>query len=406
MNSRQRVASAVNHLHPDRVPIDLGGQAASGINISAYIRLKRFLGMRTENIRVQDVFAMAAHVEPEVIEYFHTDTMMVPSLCPRFDIPIKEYRPWQLFDGSPVLVPIGFQPEAQADGSLVLMVGGQAVGKMPKDAFYFSELANSTVGTLDSLVEPPDPERTNFPLFTDEDLRFRQEAAETLFKATDKALIVDVADNLRWNTSIPNWLYALGVDPTRVDELHEKKSLNLIERFRQLAEAVGPHVDVLAVYQDLGTQRGEMISPTMFERFMVPHYKRMFSWIHENTAWKILFHSCGSIHRLIPHMIEMGVDILNPVQVTASNMDPKLLKAEFGDRLVFWGGGADTQSVLPFGTPDEVRRQVRERISILGAGGGFVFAPTQDIQADVPPQNLVAMYEAVAEYGQYPLEVP
>ena len=403
MNSRERVWAAINHRQPDRVPIDLGGTAATGIVANAYIRLRNAYGLGTGGVQVFDVFGMMARVEQDLIDRLGVDTMLVPSLCPRFGIPIDVWKPWRLLDGMPVQVPAGFQVERQPDGSLLLMVKGEAVGKMPKDGFYFSEVANSTMGGLDSLLDPPDAGSVSFPTLTDEDLRFRQDIARNLHEATDRALIVDLIDNIRWDTSIPNWLYATAADPERTFALHEKKTETLIEEVRQLAEAVGPYVQVFAIYQDYGTQRGELISPATFERLVVPHYRRLFAWIHRHTSWKVLFHSCGSIYGLIPHMIDMGVDILNPVQSNTERMDPARLKAEFGDRLAFWGGGIETQSVLPFGTPNEVRRQVRERISIFGPGGGFVFAPTQDIQADVPLLNLVAMYETVREYGRYPL---
>ena len=404
MNSRERILAALNHQRPDRVPLDIGGCAATGVNVSAYVRLKRLLGMSVENIHVYDIFGMMARIEPEVLEQFGADAVMVPALRPRFDIPIDEWKPWRLSDGTPVQVPAGFQTVEERDGGLLLMVNGEAVGKMPSGGHYFSELANAAMGGLDSLVDPPDPDTVTFPLLADEDLRFRQEIARNLYETTDKALVFDLADNLRWNTSIPNWLFAVAADPDRVYELHEKKSLNFIERFKQLKEAIGPYVHVFVIYQDLGTQRGEMISPQAFERLMVPHYRRMYDWVHQNTHWKTLFHSCGSVYHLIPHFIEMGADILNPVQCSAARMGPQRLKDEFGDRLVFWGGGTDTQTVLPFGTPGEARQQVRERISILGADGGFVFGTTQDIQAEVPPQNILAMVDAVRAYGRYPLE--
>ena len=403
MNSRERVMTAINLEQPDRVPIDLAGHAASGINIAAYMRLKEHLGLVTDGVQVYDIFGMMARVAPEIVERFAGDAMLVPALCPRFDIAIDRWRPWRLFDGTPVQMPAGFRTVREKDGGLLLMVGGEAVGRMPRNGHYFSELANAAMGGLDSLEDPPDPDRVSFPLLSDEDLRFRQEIARNLFETTDKALVLDLPDNLRWNTSIPNWLFAVAADPNRVSELHEKKSLNFIARLEQLADAVGPYVNVFLIYQDLGTQRGEMISPETFGRLMAPHFRRMYAWVHEHTSWKVMFHSCGSIYRLIPHIIEMGVDVLNPVQCAAARMEPRQLKAEFGDRLAFWGGGVDTQTVLPNATPEEVRQQVRERIRILGAGGGFVFSPTQEIQAEGPPENVVAMYEAAREYGCYPL---
>lgn len=328
---------------------------------------------------------------------------MVPALAPRFDIPVASFKPWRLPSGLPVEVPEGLETALDDDEGLLLMVAGRAVGKMPKGGFYFSELANATMGGLDALREPPDPDTVSFPLLTDEDLCFRQEGAQRLRQETDKALVIDLTDNCRWDTSIPNWLYAMASDPGRTAELHAKKVENLLAKVQQLAQAVEPDVEVFAIYQDYGTQRGEMVAPATFARLIAPHYRVLFDWIHQHTHWKVFFHSCGSIYRLIPHMIEMGVDILNPLQSNAARMEPARLKAEFGDRLVFWGGGADTQTTLPFGTPDDVREQVAQRIGVLGRNGAYVFAPTQDIQADVPPENLVAMYAAAQKHGVYPL---
>ena len=151
--------------------------------------------------------------------------------------------------------------------------------------------------------------------------------------------------------------------------------------------------------QDFGTQRGELIAPEMFRKLIAPYYKKIFSWIHENTCWKVFFHCCGSIYKLIPILIDCGVDILNPVQCEATGMDPSRLKKEFGDKLVFWGGGIDTQTILAKGTVDEVRQQVKERIKILSPEGGFVFNPVHNIQHGVPSENILACYDAAWEYG-------
>ncbi len=403
MNSRERVLAAINHKEPDRVPVDLGATAGTGINVSAYIRLCHALGLPTDDVRVYDVFAMTAAVDLQVLDAIGGDVLPVPSLTPRFGLKTNAWKPWRLFDGTPVKVPRDLQTAEEPDGALLLMVDGKAVGKMPRNGFYFSELAQATMGGLDALTDPPHPDTQTFATLSDEDLAFRQTIAKRLHQETDKALFVEVMDNIRWNTSIANWLYAFAADPQRTNELHHKKSLNVLERVKQLAQAVGPYVQVFGICQDFGTQKSEVVSPDKFARLVAPHYKRVFDWIHANTTWKVWFHSCGSIYRLIPHMIEMGVDILNPVQCNAAGMDARRLKESFGDRLVFWGGGVDTQTTLPFGTPDAVKQQVRERLSAFAPGGGYVFAPSQDIQADVPVENLMAMYGAVREWGKYPI---
>jgi len=403
MTSRDRVIKAINRQQPDRVPIDLGGMAASGICVDAYYRVKMKLGLRTDEVKVYEIFGMMAWVEQDIIDAFSVDTMMVPALCPSFNIPINRWKRWTLKDGTPVKVPLGFITREEKDGSLLLMVEGEPVGKMPADSLYFSEPAKATMGAIDSMVDPPDPDKVEFPLLEEKDLNFRRDVARNLYQTTDKALILDIADSIRWNTSVPNWLFAIASEPQRTSELHEKKSLNLIERLKQLWEAVGSYAQVITIYQDLGTQRSELISPESFESLIVPHYKRISNWIHHNTTWKFMLHSCGSIYGFIPHMISMGVDILNPVQCAAKRMDAANLKARFGDKIVFWGGGTDTQTVLVFGTVEEVIRHVLERILLLGHTGGFIFAPTQEILAEVPTENIIAMYQAAYEYGRYPL---
>lgn len=342
MNSRERVLAAVRHEEPDRVPIDMGVLGASGISVTAYYNLKKRLGLPTDAVRAFDIFRMLAWVEPDVLECLDIDTVPVPMRCPRFGVPIEEWKSWSMPDGTPVRVPIGFETAPEKEGGLLLLAGGRPVGRMPRGEHYFSEIANSTMGDVGTLEEPPDPDTVFFPLFDREEIRFRKQTAERLRRETDKALVLDITDNIRWQTSIPNWLYAMAADPERTYALHEKKSSNLLSRVKQLADALGSNVDIFAIYQDYGTQRGGLISADMFERLVAPHYRHIFGWIHEHTKWKILFHSCGSIVQLISHMIDMGVDILNPVQCAADGMAPGRLKREFGRRLAFWGGGVDT----------------------------------------------------------------
>jgi uroporphyrinogen-III decarboxylase len=188
-----------------------------------------------------------------------------------------------------------------------------------------------------------------------------------------------------------------------VRAFYERKVENVLTNLRLYAQAVGDNLDVVWFGEDFGTQKGMMISPQVFNDLVAPYYRRIWEWVHTSTTWKVFFHSCGGIYPIIDTLINSGVDILNPVQVTAAGMDATRLKREFGDRVCFWGGGIDTQTVLPFGTPDEVRAQVRERIRTLGAGGGFVFATVHNIQGDVPVENVLAMVQAVREFGHYPL---
>jgi len=402
MTSREIVVKAVNHQSTDRVPFDIGATAASGINTFSYIKLREKLGLKNSDIKVIDIFGMLAKVDPDIMEALGIDTVLAPSLRPRFGLSIKRYKEQTFWNNVKVFIPYEAEIVINDDKSMLLSANGKIVGKMPKNNYYFSEIANSTMGDIGQLDEPIDPDKAEFEdSFTDEEIEFRYRTTKDYYYNTDKAVVIDYTDNIRWNTSIPNWLYSMAAFPEKTNQLHEKKSYAILERVKLLAQAIGSYAQIFAIYQDYGTQRSELVSPDMFKELIMPHYKRIFNWIHENTDWKILFHSCGSILKIIPYMIEMGIDILNPVQCEASFMDPKYLKETYGDKLVFWGGGVDTQNVLNYGSKEEVYNQAKERISILGKGGGYVFAPTQDIQPDVPVENIIAMAKAVKSFCKH-----
>jgi uroporphyrinogen decarboxylase len=345
-----------------------------------------------------DVWQMLAWVEQPVVNALGVDVLPVPRLIQDFGMRLDGWRPWRLEDGMPVQMPINFDPAPHEDGSLCLYLDGELVAKKVAASPYFDRMIEFKV--YDPL---PPVEELCLPLFTDEDLQWRRHWAETLRADTDKALVGGFGPILgRWG-SYQEWLYTIAADPDYVQAFYELKTENLISNMKLYAQAVGDNIDVVWLGEDFGTQQGLMISPKMFKGLVAPHYKRLFDWVHDNTSWKVFFHCCGGIYPIIEALIHCGVDILNPVQTEAAGMDPVRLKAEFGDRLVFWGGGIETQGVLPVGSREEIQAQVRERIKILGPGGGFVFAPTHNIQQDVSPDNVLAVYEAVREFGQYPL---
>ena len=398
MSSRERVLAAINHQQPDRVPVDLGGTRVTSIEPGVYDRLRQNLGLPGDPVRVMDVCLMLAWVEQPVVDALGVDVLPVPRLAQNFGFRLDGWRPWRLDDGTPVQVPVDFDPVPHEDGSLCLYLNGELVGRKPAAGPYFDRMIDYKMN--DSL---PPVEELSLPLFTDEDLRWRQHWAETLRAETDKALIGGFGSALgRWG-SIQEWLYTIAAEPDYVLAFYELKTENLLANMRLYAQAVGDNIDVVWLGEDFGTQQGLMISPKMFKEMVAPYYKRLFDWVHGNTSWKVFFHCCGGIYPIIDTLIDCGVDILNPVQTEAAGMDPVRLKPEFGNRLVFWGGSVEAQSVLPVGSREEIRAQVRERIEIFGPGGGFVFAPTHNIQKDVSPDNVLAAYEAAQEFGQYPL---
>lgn len=398
MSSRERVMAAVNHQEPDRVPLDLGGTRVTGIEPGLYTGLRQRLGISGEPAKVMDVWQMLAWVEQPSVQAIGADCLAVPRLVQDFGMRIDAWQPWHLDDGTAVQMPANFEPVREEDGSLCLYANGELVAKKAASSIYFDRMVEFKV--YDPL---PPIESFKMPIFTDEDLTWRRYWAETLRAETDKALLGEFGPILgRWG-SYQEWMLTIAADPDYVLAYYARKTERLIELLGLYRDAVGDNIDIIWWGEDFGTQKGLMISPRMFKQMVAPYYKRVFDWVHAHTPWKVFFHCCGAIYPIIGTLIDCGVDILNPVQTTATGMEPRRLKKEFGDRLTFWGGGVDTQTVLPFASLAEIRAQVRERIAIFGPGGGFVFCPTHNLQADVSVDRLLAVYDAVREHGTYPL---
>jgi uroporphyrinogen decarboxylase len=397
MSSRERVLTALDHQEPDRVPLDLGAESNTGIAADTYTRLRDRLGIHGEPARVFDVEQMLAWVEMPVVQRLGVDVLPVPKLSQAYGMRIDSWRSWQLDDGTPVQMPAQFDPVPQDDGSLLLFWQGKAVAKKAASSPYFDGLIETSFD-----LQPPPVESLSLPILSDEDLVWARRWAEKLRAETDKAILADPGVVLtRWG-SYQEWLYMLAADPDYVHSYYERKLENMLTNIALYAQAVGDHVDIVRTGEDYGTQQGMMISPASFENIVAPYYARFFDWIHTHTSWKVFFHCCGGIYPIIQKLIDIGIDILNPVQTTAAGMDPTRLKQEFGDQVTFWGGGIETQTVLPFGTREEIRAQVKERISTFGKGGGFVFCPIHNIQPGTPVDSLLAMYEAVQEFAGYP----
>ncbi len=326
---------------------------------------------------------------------------------------VKEWKPfrfWWTPEWATTEVPSTFEPEPEPDGSLrvtdALEHGSRSVYRMPSQGWYFDSVQPTTMSDEIDL-EDVEAYKARQRRVTDEELDFVRQKSEMLYRETHKALVCQVpGPNLGQPDSFTfaDWMIVLATEKSYVKDLFNVMVEVSLENLRAFRDALGDRIEVAMVSgMDYGTQRGPLFSPEMFQKLFVPGWRRVNDWIHENTNWKTFFHSCGSVHDFIEHFIDMGVDILNPVQTSAAQMEPVRLQQEFGGRIVFWGGGVDTQQTLPFGTPDEVRQQVRERIATFGPGGGFVFNPVHNIQARVPTENMVAMFEAAQDHGRYPI---
>jgi len=409
MTSRERVQKAINFQEPDRVPIDLGGMKASGIAATAYHRLKELLGIRSPT-RVLDPRFMIAEVEPEVLRRFHADVLPVD--LSGIVSAVRPERDWlsrAAFDGTPLRFPPGTAVREDADGSWVLLdVHGEETSfRMPKGGYYFDDTAFNRGGRIDPARFRP---QTDIP---DESLRLLSDYTERLYRDSEYALlgwgfgvcflglslITDRSSNVTQGQP-DEWMMMLLSEKAVCHELMAASVEAAISCLALASQAVGDRCFAWGIASDdSGTQRAEFISPDLWAEMIKPHYAKLCAWIHQHTKMKTFFHCCGSIPRLIPHLIEAGVDILNPVQTSAQGMDPAALKSRFGGRIVFWGGGCDTQSVLPSATPAQIRRHVRERMQIFKPGGGYVFNQVHNIQANVPAENIKEMLEAAHEFG-------
>ncbi len=401
MTSRQRVMAAINHEQPDRLPIDLGASIVTGINAMAYAELKTYLSERgwrfaSETVKVTNVILLLAEVEPEVIDAWGIDVLPVDRYYAAPGIPLSgRWKPHPLPDGSPALFPAGFEPLVEPDGTWKIFDGEVITDVLSPGSGSFVP-AHFPLAEIDT-GDPAELERHPLPRISREELQCLRERARHLYDNTDKCLFGwfngSIFETGQYLSGFDTFFMRLVGESEFSRRLLERLTEAVIEDLKLYLEAVGEYIQVIGFGDDLGFQNGPQIDPRLFRSLVKPLLKEIYATAHSLTPAKVFLHSCGSVYEFIEDFIEIGVDILNPVQTSAAHMEVERLKERFGERIVFWGGGADVQSVLPRGTPEEVRRDVRHRIEVMQAGGGFVFAPIHNLQADIPPENIAAMYE-------------
>ncbi|MFA5863928.1 MAG: uroporphyrinogen decarboxylase family protein [Phycisphaerae bacterium] len=399
MTPRERVVSALSHKEPDHIPVDLGGTDSSGIMGMVYNRLKNHLGISTPT-QIFDIMQMIAKVEPSVLRAVGADTVPV-LLEPR------QWKPWTLRDGSVVEIPERVILKHCDNGEILQLADdGTVVGRCPAGGLYIEPVWHplENAKTLKD-IDAGEPFFKSFDWagHVDETFDDLSRKAQTLYTETSYAVVGNLCVHLfaagQSLRGFENFLMDLVADKRLARRLLEKQVEAYLPRIDRYVQAVGPYVQVILVNDDLGTQTGTQISPQLYREMIKPYHKQLWGYIKAKSGKPLLLHSCGSIYDLIPDLIEMGVDALNPVQVSAAKMDTKILKKEFGKEITFWGGGCDTQKVLARGSVREVKDEVKKRIDDLAPGGGFVFSQVHNIQADVPVENILAMYEAVNTYS-------
>lgn len=394
MTSRERVLAALDRRPVDRVPIDVGGTRQSGISLWAYARLRERLGLvASRPPRVFDLFQMLAEIEQDVAERLGADCVALNRPAVAFSIPNRDWKPFRFADGLVAEVPGGFSPEEQPDGRLVLRRNGEVVGAMPAASRFFDRFERYPGATH------PDLSTWRAPRLDGATLEHYHRESEALHAGTDKAIVAALGPPFELFNGIGQggfeaWMCTFGSEPEYVEALYAEIVDAWIENLAAFHAAVGDRVHVLQIADDFGTQAGPFLSTRMFRRLVMPAYKRGLDWVHAHTPWKVLLHSDGALYPLLPSIVEMGVDVLNPVQTSAAGMDPVRLKQEFGDRLCFWGGSADPQSTMVRGTPADVAAEAERHLAVFAPGGGYVFASVHNVQADVPADNIVALFDA------------
>ena len=382
MKPRERVMLALNHKEADRVPIDLGATIVSSITKSSYIPLKKHLGIPLEEIKMLDYVQQLPYLDDALMDRFGVDFRMV-------QLPAATAPDLAIFE----------------DGNYYAFIDrwGSKL-HMPKEGgLYFDwvdfPIKETTMEALDQYKWPrPDPHEYNLRL---------GEQARDIYANTDFALVGSavigggIFEQPARTMGLENFLMALITEPKFADRLMEQITDIYIESCNNYLDEVGKYIQVFTYWDDVNTQDGWMIRPEIYRKMIKPKERRLVEAIKKKTDAKIFFHGCGATFDLIPDLIELGFDILNPVQVSARGMDTNLLKREYGKDIVFWGGGVDTQRVLPFGKPKEVVDEVKRRIDDLAPGGGFIFAAVHNIQAFIPPENIVAAFDTALEYGRY-----
>jgi uroporphyrinogen decarboxylase len=382
MLPRDRVLLALNHQEPDRIPIDLGGTLVSSITVPAYDELVKSLGIHTETPQVLDLVLHLPYLDERLLERFHVDTrpvQMPPSAVKSIAITecdgyYEFYNKW----GAKLRKPI--------DGGLYFDYVDFPIKEPSLDAFL-------------RYAWPP----SNPPEF------YRQlgEQAAHLYNATDYAVVGGVVigggifEQPARLMGMENFYIALASEPDLADRVMEKITDIYIQACNDYLDEVGKYIQVFVYWDDVCGQDGWLINPKIYQNLVKPKQKRLVEAIRERTEAKLFYHGDGSVYELIPHLIEIGFDIINPVQVSARGMDTSRLKKEFGKDIVFWGGGVDTQYILPYGTPAQVAEETKRRIDDLAPGGGFVFGAVHNIQAFVPPQNIIAAFDTAFAYGKY-----
>lgn len=416
MTSRERVRTTLAHREPDQVPVDFGGTTVTGMHALVVERLRAHYGLERRPVTVPVPYNMLGLVEDDLAKAMGLDLIGVLSRNTNYGYPNENWKEFRTPWGQVVLVSGHFQYTTDTNGDLLTYPQGDVTappsGRMPSSSFFFD-----TIIRQDEIVEEalnPEDNLQEFGPLSDLDVAHFTERV-TAAAATDRAVIVAIGGTGFGDISavpapglphpkgirdITEWYVSLATRQEYVEAVFTRQCEIALGRLAQLHAAVGNAIDIIYLCgTDFGTQASRFCSLETFDRLWAPHYRRLNDWVHKHTTWKTMKHTCGAVESLLSRLCDVGFDIFNPVQCSAAGMEPRTLKQRYGDRLVFYGGGVNTQQTLPFGTPAEVRAEVLERCEIFAKGGGYIFNAIHCVQANTPVQNVVAMLDAVTEFN-------
>jgi len=416
MNSRERLQAALDHRQPDRVPVDFGATFVTGMHVSIVHKLRqRLLGDMNNRVKVIEPYQMLGEIDDPLRETLGIDVIGALARRSIFGTEAKDWKPFTTFDGTPCLIPGAMNLTRAPDGGWYMHPEGDTnlspSGHMPEGGYFFDAVIRQD--PIDEARLDPADNTEEFGPLSAEDLAYYQ-AKKAWFDARRQygsILIVpgtafgDIAlvpapwlKHPKGIRDVAEWYMITKTRPDFVRRIFDRQCEVALQNLETLIELFGDTIQVaLITGTDFGTQRGPFISVRAYRELYKPYHRQINDLIHRRTSWKTFIHSCGSVYQFIPDFIDAGFDVLNPVQCSATDMEPRRLKREFGRDLVFWGGGVDTQQTMARGTPDQVYAEVRERIAIFNEGGGYVFNAIHNIQGNTPIENVEAMFRAIRD---------
>ncbi len=416
MTSKQRLKTTLSLREPDKMVVDFGSTGVTGIHVLAVERLRKNFGFEWKPVKVTEPYQMLGEVDDELLDAMGVDVIGAPPRNNMFGVPDDNYKPFRTFWGQEVLMPGNLNTRIDESGDLVVYPGGDTSvppsGKMPRASYFFDTIIRQP--PIDESALNPEDNLEEFAPYSEEDIAHWKGMREKI-AGTDKGVVLnpggtalgDIAlvpgpfmKDPKGIRDISEWYMSTMMRADYLHEVFDRQTDIALQNLATIFEIFGNSFE--AVYMcgtDFGTQESTFCSPETFIELYKPYYRKMNDWIHEHTEWKTFKHSCGAVKPFIDLLADAGFDIINPVQINARGMDPGVLKEKYGHRVTFWGGGVDTQKMLPYGTPSEVRDQVIRECEILSRGGGFVFNTVHNIQANVSLENMVAMLDAIREFN-------